>query len=223
VLFEYAATLGLVDVAYLLPQGARTDYHGHTGSDSLSCLSRYDGLQYFRLNALGAWCLDLAERYEPPAREVARVLRVLPNQDVVVINPPLPPGDRMLLERFGERRSDDVWRLTAERILGAVEEGGSLDELTEFLAAQSVEGLPHPVEVFLGDLRHKATRLRDSGTVRLIECADETLARMLAGDPQLRGKCRQAGERGLVFALKDEAAVRKALRRLGYILPPQQD
>jgi hypothetical protein len=54
VLFEYAATLGLIDVAYTDPRGARNDYRALWGADQLSCLSRYDGLAAVRVNELGA-------------------------------------------------------------------------------------------------------------------------------------------------------------------------
>ena len=54
VLFEYAATVGLIDVAYTDPRGARDDYRALWGADQLSCLSRYDGLAAVRVNELGA-------------------------------------------------------------------------------------------------------------------------------------------------------------------------
>jgi hypothetical protein len=54
VLFEYAATLGVVDVAYTGARGARDDYHGLWGTDSRDSLSRYDGLAAVRVNELGA-------------------------------------------------------------------------------------------------------------------------------------------------------------------------
>ena len=54
VLFEYAATVGLIDVAYTDPGGARDDYRALWGADQLSCLSRYDGLAAVRVNELGA-------------------------------------------------------------------------------------------------------------------------------------------------------------------------
>jgi hypothetical protein len=57
VLFEYAATLGLIDVAYTDPRGARDDYRALWGADQLSCLSRYDGLAAVRVNELGAAAL----------------------------------------------------------------------------------------------------------------------------------------------------------------------
>lgn len=54
VLFEYAATMGVIDVAYTDPAGARADYRGLWGGDSLAWLSRYDGLVGVRVNELGA-------------------------------------------------------------------------------------------------------------------------------------------------------------------------
>jgi hypothetical protein len=54
VLFEYAATAGLVDVAYIDPHGARDDYRALWGAGQLGCLSRYDGLVTVRVNELGA-------------------------------------------------------------------------------------------------------------------------------------------------------------------------
>ncbi|MFC4464021.1 hypothetical protein ACFPH6_05500 [Streptomyces xiangluensis] len=44
VLFEYAATLGLVDVQYIVPDGARDDFCHMWGADWHQRLSRCDGL-----------------------------------------------------------------------------------------------------------------------------------------------------------------------------------
>ncbi len=57
VLFEYAGTLGLVDLRYTDPEGARDDFRDHYGAEDLQYLSRYDGLQAVRLNSLGECCL----------------------------------------------------------------------------------------------------------------------------------------------------------------------
>ena len=53
-LFEYAATLGVIDVAYTGARGARDDYRELWGADGYDCLSRYDGLAAVRVNELGA-------------------------------------------------------------------------------------------------------------------------------------------------------------------------
>src|SRR5207245_844308 len=150
------------------------------------CLSRYDGLLHVRINSLGAWCLGLAERYETPPAPVVDVLQVLPNLDIVVTRPPLAAADRLVLDHFAEPQSEGTWKLTPAKVMTVLEEGGTLDELEEFLKTRGAATLPHTAEVFFRDQRERASRLRDLGTARLIECADAALAQMLAADSQLR-------------------------------------
>lgn len=219
-LFEYAATLGLVDVAYISPVGARNDYCDHWGSDGLSCLSRYDGLMYFRVNALGAWCLGLAGDYQPETVAAERAWKVLPNLDVVAAGHAPSRADVLFLERFAERTSEAVWRLSKDKVLTAVEQGLEVGELREFLESRGEGLLPQTVAVMFDDLRDRAAQLRDEGMARLVVCRDEVVARTLAADRRLRGLCQLAGERSLVFRAADESAVRRALRDLGYVLPP---
>jgi len=117
---------------------------------------------------------------------------VLANLDVVPTRP-LSAADRLTLERFAEPVSAGVWKLSAGKLLDRVEQGGSLDELDQFLAARAMGDLPQTVVTFLADLRRQAGRLIDRGPARLIECADEHLAAELAADRRLRGKCVRAG------------------------------
>ncbi|MFF3359838.1 hypothetical protein ACFYWN_46500 [Streptomyces sp. NPDC002917] len=56
--FEYAATLGLIDVQYIAPDGARDDSRHMWGADWLDRLSRYDGLIAVQLNPPGAAVTD---------------------------------------------------------------------------------------------------------------------------------------------------------------------
>ncbi|WP_165066588.1 hypothetical protein [Paludisphaera rhizosphaerae] len=217
-LFEYAATLGVVDVAYLPPQGIRDDFASRWGADDLSCLSRYDGLLYVRINSLGAWLLGKAEEYRPAAPKRTDLIRVLPNRDVVAARE-LPAADRLLLERFAEPTSENVWALSASKALDAVEEGGSIDELEQFLTTRSNGDLPALVVQFLVDLRSKVDRLKNAGTARLIACADENVAAELAAERSLKGKCLRAGDRFVVVRDADLAAVKKAVKRLGWVWP----
>jgi hypothetical protein len=74
----------VIDVAYIEPKGARRDYREMWGTDDLNFLSRYDGLIYFRLNPLGAYCLGLTDDYQPSWREARTVLTVLPGLQINV-------------------------------------------------------------------------------------------------------------------------------------------
>ncbi len=214
-LFEYAATMGIIDVAYIHPSGARRDYHNLWGADGLDCLSRYDGLMYIRINGLGAWCLGLTEEYVPSLPTGPQTLRVLPNLDVVA-TAPLPPGDVLFLERFTERMSDVVWRIRPMRLLEAVEEGYSVADVQAFLRAKAGGLLPDNVEVFFQEMAERASRLVDRGPAWLIEAQDAALAQLVVNDSELRSLCMLAGERYIVVPADAESAFRRALHKLGY-------
>lgn len=219
-LFEYAATLGLIDVAYVAPQWARADYCGHWGTDDYDCLSRYDGLKFFRINGLGAWCLDLVDDYQPEPIVLKKTWKALPNHDVVSTEHSPEPADALFLDRVADRISDQVWRLDRDKILRAIEDGLAIDTLREFLEERSSEPVPANVQTFLADLRSRATRLRDRGAAHMIECADAETALNLLSDTKLKTICLLAGDRTLVFPASQESAVRNQLRKLGYVIPP---
>src|SRR6266511_2816620 len=221
VLFEYAGTLGVFDLDYTDPAGARDDFRGNWGTDDLDYLSRYDGLRAVRLNALGAYALGLTDRYEARATEhpVRQTLKVLPNLDIVVTGE-LPPADKLMLDAYAVRTADRVWRLREAALLAALDAGRSLDQLRQFLAAGATHELPNPVTVLLADVQARAGRLRNLGVARLIECADPALATLIASDRRLGGRCRLVGDRYLAVTVDREPEFRKALRALGYIILP---
>ena len=217
-LLEYAATLGLIDVALIPPAGARRDYHGTWGTDELPFFSRYDGLMYFRLTPLGAYCLGLESDYQPAPVEVKPVLRVLPNLEIAAIGSALEQGDRLALDAYATRVSDLVWRLDAGTLLAAIEEGRPVAEIREFLAARSGAAIPDTVARLLEDVADRSAKVHDRGLARLIECADPALAALIANDSRTRKHCMRAGERHLVVPASSEAAFRRTLREVGYLL-----
>jgi len=222
VVFEYAATLGLLDVAYTDPDGARDDFRNNWGTEDLDYLSRYDGLQAIRLNALGAYALDLTPRYEPPADAYPKeqILKVLPNLDIVVTGD-LSPADRLTLDAYAAHTADRVWTLRDKTLLAAVDTGRSLQQLRQFLDSRAGHELPNPVTTLLADVAARATRLHDLGVVRLVECADPALAALIANDRRLRRLSRRVGDRHIAVTIEQESEFRKALRTLGYVLPAE--
>jgi hypothetical protein len=217
-LLEYAATLGMIDVALIPPAGARRDFRGLWGTDGLAFFSRYDGLMYFRLTPLGAYCLHVESDYQAPPVEVKPVLRVLPNLEIVAAGSDLEPSDRLALNAYATGVSDFVWRLEAGKLLAAIEAGRQMEEIREFLAARSGEALPGTVARLLDDVAERTTKVHDRGLARLVECADAALAALIANDTRTRKHCMLAGDRYLVVAASSEAAFRRALRDAGYLL-----
>lgn len=132
-LFEFAATLGLIDVAYVSPHQARSDYRDMWGTDDLSFLSRYDGLLHFRVNNLGKFCLGIDEQYiaTKPIAEIdgiskinntnaigqvagttkvaktvdATQMQVDTNGEVTVASPNVSPDIVIILEQFCVRQN----------------------------------------------------------------------------------------------------------------------
>ena len=218
-LFEYAATLGMVDVAYVEPAGVRKDFTHMWGVDDLDFLSRYDGLRYIRVNALGAYCLGLARTYVPSPIQTRTVLTVLPSLQVNVTGEALSADEAFLLESYAAKESETVWRLDRDKALTAVEGGHQIAELRAFLQARDEQPLPETVEAFISTTERRAQALHNKGTALLIECADAALAELIAQDVHTRQWCQRAGERHLVIATEAEEAFRKAIHLLGYGMP----
>jgi Helicase conserved C-terminal domain len=217
-LFEYAATLGFIDVAYVPPSGVRADFSDNWGTDELEFLSRYDGLLYFCLNPLGAYALDVASAYTPAPVESVPILKVMSNQEVVVTGD-LMMSDRLVLDLYLENRNDRVWAFDREKLLSALETGHTVAELHEFLVAKSSEPLPQPVKQLLSDMKERTQSLQPRGMAMMIECTTPTLAALIAHDSKTQKFCQLAGDRYLMVRLDEETKFRGALRKLGYSFP----
>ncbi|MEW8184703.1 MAG: helicase-associated domain-containing protein, partial [Candidatus Thiodiazotropha endolucinida] len=217
-LLEYAATLGMIDVALIPPASAPYNYGDLWGTEDLVYFSRYDGLMYFRITALGAYCLGIETEYQPAPIETKPVLSVLPNLEITAIGAKLDQGDRIALNTYATQVSDFVWRLDQSKLLAAVEEGRPIDEVREFLSARSSVAIPDTVTRLLDDAAERSNKVRDQGLARLVECIDPALAALIANDSRTRRHCMLAGERHLVVPASSEAAFKRTLREVGYLL-----
>jgi hypothetical protein len=228
-LFEYVSTLGLIDVAYIHPDDGVFNFQKDVNMNYYygGCLSRYDGLMYFRLTPLGAYFLGLSDRYTPATSPPKQVLRILPNLEVVAVQQP-SRADRLLLDNFLQPISDAVWRLDQGKLLDATSQGRSVDELQKFLSVNSSEVLPQPVAQFLADIKTRTTSLQNLGSARLIRCTDTALATLIANDSRTKAYCFLAdvpqtmavGQACyLVVPGATEAKFYNALKKLGYSLP----
>lgn len=217
-LLEYAATLGLIDVALVPPWGALSDMGGLWGSDGLTCLSRYDGLSAIRLNSLGSWILGIKEKYVPSFHDKPS-LQVLPNLDITMMGASMAASDRLFLERFCEKVSERVWHIVLGKFLEAVEKGIDPERIKKFLTERNQCALPQPVVVFLEDAIERTKKIRCEGDATLIRCADPVLRQLIASDTQLKKICIPAGESHLVVLKEYEEQFKKGLRKLGYVFP----
>jgi hypothetical protein len=217
-LFEYLATLGMIDVAYTLPYGARPDYTGNWGTDEFEFLSRYDGLQYIRLNALGAFCLGLSPSYQPVLEQKRPLFAAGTDLDLVLLREP-EAAERLLLNQIAKPLASDRWGLEPDALLRLSADAGERRRIRDFLEAAADDRLPGDIEQLLDTVGERATALADAGPARLIRCKDPAIAAMLASDPATGGHCMRSGDRLLCVPEPKLAAFRKGLAKLGFVLP----
>jgi hypothetical protein len=219
VLFEYCATLGMIDVAYRSPHGARGDYDDLWGTEDMSFLSRYDGLMYFRLTALGAYCLGVSASYTPVAPAASCTLAVQANLQVSVTGGALSADDRLMLDNWAVEEGALRWRLDREKAIAAIERGHDAAQLEAFLQARDSQPLPVQVDAFLRTCSKQGKAMKVLATSLLIECVDPETADLIAAHKDTARLCMRAGERHLVVRLDQEGKFRKAARLLGYGIP----
>ncbi|OIN92803.1 MAG: hypothetical protein AUJ20_06370 [Comamonadaceae bacterium CG1_02_60_18] len=191
-LFEYAATLGLIDVAYTDPtelEGGLEDFRDLWGADELTFLSRYDGLRFFRINALGAFVLGLSDTYQSPRPASAVGLRVLPSLSIGVSSGALDEQARQMFDTWAVQLPDDLWRLDRSKALVALEKGYDIQALQAFLQDHTTQDLPESVAAFVAECRANALAVKASGVATLLTCCDAATAARIAAHPKLSALC----------------------------------
>jgi len=205
----------MIDVAYVHPEWSRNDpslayFEG-------SFLGRYDGLIQFRLNPLGSFCIGQSDRYEQATPEVGSRFAVLPNLSIILRGQQAPSFDEKIwLEVHTEVETENVWRLSLNKISFAIMNGEDAESARQFLASRDDQPLPERVEGFLRATERRARALIPRGMALLIECVDADLATRLAADERTAKLCLPAGERSLAVKAGAENAFRRAVRALGY-------
>jgi hypothetical protein len=218
-LLEYAATLGLIDIGYIRPDDAGNDYGHMWGTDDLPFLSRYDGLLYFRLNDLGAYCLGLTERYESLQPQTLTSMTVFPGLNITW----LPGSDALeiglLLDSYAQREAENVWRLDRHKAVQAVERGHEIAQLRDLLQSRDEQPLPETVEAFITNSQRHGRALQNMGTAIVIACINAELAEMIANHKSTKHLCQRPGEKDLVVLTSKEDLFHKAVNILGYGMP----
>lgn len=213
-LLEYCATLGLLDVAYTDPHEARDDYTDCWGTDELSFLSHCDGLQYLRINDLGAYVLGHTDTFVAP--KDSTVIYAFDRRDLLYIgDAEIAPGQVLYLDKIAKRREIDRWRLSAPSLLNAINGGESLVEIQTTLAAASSTGLSKELEHLFREVEQRSTAFVEVGRTSLIECSPEMRKQVLT-DKRISLLCMPAGERYLVIIPGKEKLLAGALEALGF-------
>ncbi len=216
-LLEYCATLGLIDVVYKKPTGARSDdYRSCWGTDELPYLSHCDGLEYIRVNELGAYVLGHTDTYE--VRNDATDLFAFEKTDLVFIgNERIPPGQALYLEKIAEQKEIDRWRLSTSSLLSAIHNGESLVDIKTMLASSSSMEFSKEIELLFRKVKQRSSAFIDVGTTTLIECSPESRKQALT-HKEISRLCLPAGEKHLAILPGKEEVFARALQSAGFII-----
>lgn len=224
-IWEYLATLGVVEIAYTWPEETLRDFESLYSLDE-DYISRYDGLLGFRLTNLGAYALGLTNGYTPPEAPVIEgppTLVLLPNLDVVITDSVrLTRNERAFLGRIGTAESENVYHLSRELLLDFEESGASLEQVKKFLATKGGVGeekFPQTVRVFFADIEKRLNAVRLRGRKIMLE-GDEYVLTELARSRALRDivELGRIGDRTILLMPEEqEKAVRKQMKKAGYV------
>ncbi len=216
VLWEYLATIGALDLAYLPPGEADIEaapYYGHDGP----YFSRYDGLFYFRINPLGAYLFGQAGDYQAAKVGMAPLLEIDAERVVKVLDPArLTPMLIAQLEQVGAPVGDGAYRLDQQKLLLALEQGSDLDGVREFLLRNSGDSMPLAVARWLDEVKEASRAFTRAGAMLSVRAASPELVQLVLADAELSKFCTALGNRTVVLPANREARLRSRLRELGY-------
>jgi len=215
--FEYLATLGMIDIAYIPPYYARDDYRDLWGADEIKFLSRYDGLLYFRLNALGEYCLGLNHQYHYEQAETTHLFEIN-EQFELILTRNILPDEQQILSLFAKETDHKQWELSELLTLEAIEKGQNTEDFYDFLQQRCVQKLPLEVMDFFTEQNDKATAFSDGGRAQLIHSSSR-LIKFIVSEKTTKNLCQQVDSRSILVLDKKEKEFRKALKKMGYLLP----
>jgi len=215
VLFEYAATLGLIDIAYCHPEGALNDLQDQWGGDDLKWLSRYDGLRAFRITDLGAYCFGKSNSYTPIQPETSLSLTVSSKLAIQLTSPEIQLSERMLIETWATPIKSGLWQLDPTRARDAIERGNTIKDFLTFLKQCNEQPLPKKVDLFLQAAVNDAQALKRAGDAIFFDCRDTKTADILFKEKALKAICFRCGDTRLAIPAEHLPKFQKHIRKLG--------
>jgi hypothetical protein len=217
-LLEYAATLGVIDCAYVSPSHARTDYQALWGTGDLSYLSRYDGLLYFKVTNLGQYLLNQESQYQPTVPVMMKLkIEVTEAGRVKVLSKAVPSEVVVILDTFCQRQEQHRWHMTQESFLSAMDGGHALSEFQAFLLEYTVH-IPSRVSTLLAELEAKSRQIRFKERRLLFECRDAMITKNFVEDRDLTRYCARVGDTVLAVPEAHLAHFQSQMRKKGYLI-----
>ncbi len=216
-LFEYLATLGMIDIAYIPPYYVRSDYQDLWGADGVQFLSRYDGLLYFKINPLGWYCMNMTSQYKASEVCVSPLLKINKYLEIELIRK-IEADELQILKQFAVQEEENYWVLSEDLTLDAIELGQNEEDFCRFLEQYNDKCLPKEVIEFFKLIKDRANSLVDGGMVKIIH-SSSSLIKKICNDPSTKNLCQYVDAKSLIVYSKKEKEFSRAIKKMGYLLP----
>ena len=220
-LFEYLATLGMIDIAYIPPYYVRDDYQDLWGSDEAQFLSRYDGFLYFKINPLGRYCMLMTSQYQASEVCVSPLLQINKYLEIELIRK-IETDELQILKQFAVQEEENYWTLSEDLTLDAIDSGQNEEDFYQFLEQYNDKDLPKEVMEFFKLIKDRTTSLIDGGMAQIIH-SSSSLIKKLCNDPSTKNLCQCVNSKSLIVSSKKEKEFSKAIKKMGYLLPNKGD
>ena len=218
-LVEYAATLGLIDIVLVPPEGygSNDDHAGYyDGINELDCLSRYDGLRFFRLTPLGEYVLGLTDNYQEKEAASSETMLSIQRQGRIVFDNKPTPWEQRFISLYAEQSQDNVWKLSRKKIMETLQIGGSVDELKSFLLVREDQPfLPEDCESLLKQAEVNRDAVKPRGEALVMTCKNQEIAELIVKDKVLSKWCQRLGKLEIVIPKSKEKKFKDSLNVMG--------
>ncbi|MEZ4687205.1 MAG: hypothetical protein R3B47_14400 [Bacteroidia bacterium] len=204
------AAWGLVDIIYSEP-----DLSHYTKTAD----SPYDGIEAFRLNALGAYVLGLSKSYTSSVK--APFSLELDTDSLSIL---LSVGDHeraaLAIASFARPMGDKRFYTDAGLFLSDCKGPADLDHKIRIFKSIFSTRLPPNWKAFFDEIKQKVNPLEEDNdfTIFRLDPENRPLLQLIARDPELKRLCLKAEGFLILIARKDINKFRKRLGQFGYLL-----
>lgn len=212
-LFEYLATLGMVDLCFEPAAESGQCYEHPLCEQDVAHINRYAGLHYFRITALGAWCLGLSNHYQQPLTETPLTVR---QGGLLQFRQPPSAEEQLFINGYAEQEGTELWRLNQPLMLQQVENGQSLQPLLAFITSRDPQLLPQDCEALINHCQRHGQALSLAGEALLLNCLSEQIAVTIANHPATRKFVKLQQGSLLAIPAGTLNAFRQTLHSLGF-------
>lgn len=207
-IFLYAAW-GLLDVVYEEPNCAV--FGGTTDSP-------YDGLRYFRLNALGAYVIGYTKDYVSNVKQPFTLELAADSLSVLLTDGDMDLASKAIAS-FAKPVGPKRLQTNADLFLGNCTTANDLETKINLFRSIFTQQMPPNWEKFFKEISQKVNPLQELNqyTVFQLNPEDQALLQLIARDPDIKNLCIKAEGHRILVAESDKNRLKNLLRKHGYL------